>query len=1633
MFQSEELENHLKYSHTIDSQQATWIEINMNQSYNIDKVGNYRYRPGTTDPQYGIIQASYDSNDVGNHYTGATDSDTVINAGFEDNDDPAFFVAPKRKINLLYSLDDCFRQNRPRSGINKLLYLGIVGAPNGFNQYVDSLTTNGRREDPNLLSTVNVARRPRYYMASRYDDFKYWTSYRTEVEDNTTNEYGIAINQSSGSENPSYYIYDAAPFVVYKEKVPTNRITVKMQTNVGEIDNGPFRIGNDTNVPDPLYGDSNATIPKRWAIQKLDENNNWVEIISFTEDSVKSDGSPIIGSNGHLEVGYGLTVPDLFTDVFVFVEEIYSTELLPDLAPYGYAYLYKQSETDKGVLYISDGAGWQVYDAEYSWQVNEENITRNTKVVKKISDPDYYEEGGNTFFREFDFVYGLRIAVDTMNKVNSTFDLIELSPRIVADISDKIMSFSITRTLSDLANHSMPTGALLASTGSVEIFDYDLSLNENNPFDDNTKTGSILSNYTTNRMKFLFYDIVKNIGSFDYYIPMKTLYSEGFPQATEAPVKISIELRDLFYFLESKKSPEILLTDVSLSYAITVLLDSVGFSNYVFKRTEEDEELIIPYFFVGPEQNLAETLQQLAISSQSAIFFDEYNNLVIMSKNYLMASQDARSTDMIIYGQEEITDDGVALPNIVSISSTEKQVYNGGEINYTTRYIQKSIGSISQAPYIDEYKTFVYKPVLLWEVAGQEKIKTINESSSQASGYSLSAMPLKTTLPASIPQLVEGELINNVIDFGENVYWLANYSGYFYSSGEIIKYDAVQYSVAGVGTVWIKNNQEYQNYFSKLRFNGKMYPTGLVRIYTNIQDNEIKEHGRGQFGTEIVQHPAGVEETTWVNDTNVRGCIQNAQDYLFNTNVDLEYPDNLGIAEAGKSKVINDESYSAQSYAIKSSRNGIIKNFMANTNLTESETNYFKSARSGSVQTSSLVFNGPSLPDAINPADFVTYSYKKMEKPYKHFGTRMRIVGKIESGTSSDQTPVGAFDFYPSSEVVSDDPSKQISISGGSGGLAFGLNKDTNVGYYFEIAALTQNTVSSYKNNSNEKVYKVVTSPVAQSVNDTVTLTLSKQHDFNIGTTVVVSGLTTTGSVNRFNGEFNITAISQDRKQFQYELLQPTVNSITVTAAEGDGSNIVYTAEGHRFSAGQTVSITGMSNSAFNIANAVITAVSNPTDLLLYDTFTIEANVTATETGASGTATYVPFNATSNSGGEVRESIDENTLISDVFFYKVVSDAEGNAIPEILYRGFTEIFVDDGKFTTQSRLTSSENSTVYDLSAEFIDVGTNRDFYLYINNKQIAVVTDTNPLPQYNNLALFVRGSSRVMFENVYALADNFAENTSRALQLPISKVFSDELITESDALRNYALSGMVQNTYLTGISSESDPKYSLFYEEFGTIMREVAYFDIKYDRAYPALYAKLAETLNRVRGYTVSGFFAGSYGAEFLIFNAVDKILNLDDTTGNYLRILGIAFTQNTTRSLTVDDFFKKNSNFTNAIYSSNSNPGEYKQIYADVQNSRSKFGNNEFSIEAQYIQTDDAAESMMDWIIRRVLYPKKTVGINVFGTPHLQLGDIVNIDYKDSGIDIISSESTRYVVYNIENTKQEGSVETVIHLAEV
>jgi hypothetical protein len=1439
MFINETLKTHLETSATIQLRSLVLAEWNMNMPDNIFLLGNYRYRPTTAGSDFFTLPVIFDSLDSGGYYTGATDADVVVDGGFDNNGTPQQFTLLKEKMKMLYSLEDCIKPFRPRSGINKPLYFSGSYLPN---------------------SGSAMAQRPRWYMPSRYDQFRYWTSYRTE--DNV--EYGIAKNIS----NALYYIDDAVPFVVYKNQIPANRLVVKMQTGVGTIDLGPYTTSTGS-ISDPLYGNANRKTPARWRIQYLN-GDNWIDAYTFTENDTREDGSPIIAPDGYVELQYGLIIPNQYKDTYKFMGSLSSSTLLPDETVIGNAFLIVENTGDLGTFYIWDGDSYETFTPEYGWILGSETITNETSFVTDLTSPSSFTDpvAGGTSYREFQYMRGIRIVVDVMNKFDSTFDLIEFSPRLLVDLSDKTIQYDVTKILSDVGVTSLPVGQLLASTGTMSLFDDDQAFNENN-------SSSIIADYVRKNIKFLFYEVVSNVEDtdgflYDYYIPIKTMYSEGLPQADLEAGSISIQLRDFYFFLESMPAPRLLLTESSLSFAITTLLDYIGFTNYTFRRIEGESDPVIPYFFVAPDQNVAEVLNQLAVATQTAMFFDEYNNFVVMSKNYLMPTTDERPTDFVLLGNNNQSDTGVIensssgnLPNIISIASQDKKIYNDGKISYTTRYLQRSYGSIRQASMIDREKTWIYKPALLWEVAGTENTKTINEVAAKQGNYVLGAMPINSNLPATPPIVSGGVVINNTIDLGESVYWLTRYQGYFYANGEIIRFDAAEFNITGTGNVYISSNQEYQRYFSTLPFNGKIYPTGLVRIYSvpfyeiidgneRLQPGAVYEHGRGQFGTPIVEHTAGIS-SYWSDSAYIRGCNMQAQ-YMFTTELDPTVPSTT----TGAAGVNND-------LAKQTTRNGIIKNFMSTTYLTETAVNDLKSTQAGTMQSSALIMNGPSFKTTETPLNFVSYVYKNLDDAYRLFGTRFRIIGKVENNENRAQTPIGSTSYY---QVTGALPNQNISIGGGSGGLAVLLNPETNNGYYFEIVAMTEDNIESYITTDN---------------------------------------------------------------------------------------------------------------------------AGNP-----------------------------------------------NISINNVVFYKIKKDSSNNdAIPVKLWGGLANIIVDDGRFTGQYRMSGEENSTVYDLSVEYEDIGTTRRFYLYINNKLIQIVDDTDPLPIFNNIAPFVRGSSRVMFENVYALAENYSQNTVFTVGETLSSVFGDKAIDANESFRKYAMSGIIQATYLTGISSEQPPKYNMYFDEFGTIMRECAYFDIRYDRSYPALYAQLSPTLNRIKGYTVSGFQADSYGAEFLIFNATDTALNLDETTGNYLRIQGVTFTQDTSYQLTVDEYFRKTSNLSNPQLQGSAvitSPLVEKVKYDDIKQSRMIYGKNEFAIESPYIQTEDDAQQLMGWIINKVMVPKKAVGINMFSIPTLQLGDIVTINYEDStGLDLVAPTTDRFVIYNIKYGRNIDGPNMTIYLSEV
>lgn len=1637
MFSNDELKEHLETSSVIRLNSSVIAEWNMNIAENILKLGNYRYRPNDlASPEYNFISQSFSINDeVNNFYTGATDADVVVDGGIDDEGIPLVFISKKQKEKLLYSLEDCFGRFRPRSGINKLRFFD-----NKFSHF----------------SNIDMAQRPRYYMSDKSDQFKYWTSYRTEN--------GIERGVANINLNDQNFIQDTAPFVTYKKAVPANRIVIKMQTNVGDLDLGPF-IKDNSIVPDPFFGQENKTVPTRWKVQYLGENDTWLDAAAFDENSVRANGLPIVGADGYVELFYGLNIPENLKESFNYTGEVSVADFLPSPVdmPNGTAYLVKQNEQDPGTIHVvvndpSMATGiYTTFPASYGWSVGDEDVSSATQFVKELVSPAPFTSPATQGieYREFKYIKGLRLVVDTMNVFDSTLDLIELSPRLSVDLSDRVLDFNITRSASDLGISGLPIGQLLASVGGVNIFDFDQAFFEQN-------TDSLVSSYTAQNIQVKFYEIVKEVNGKDFYIPIKTMYSEGFPSISAPNRQVSLQLRDLFFYFESTTAPQILVPNVSLSYAISLLLDSIGFSNYVFLRNPTEDEEIIPFFFIAPDQTIAAILNNLATSTQTAMFFDEFNNFICMSKGYILPTEEERPTDLVLRGSKDSEKDGALankgtsdkLSNILDISFTDNKIFNNGKISYINRSIQKSYGTIRQASLIDREKTWIYKPVLLWEVAGEDNTRSSNEEIQQQTAYALTAIPLNSDLGIEIPVVENHQVVNNVIDFGDGVYWTARYNGYFFANGEILRYDAVQFSIPGLsqadadfadsdgGNVWITSTAEYQKYFAKIPFNGKLYPTGLVRIYsephfeivggrTRRRNGVVAKHGRGQFGTEVVSHASGLDGY-WTNMENRSGL---KMDFRFLSRqqinrvryeeVTLESNDGFAVINVSDATLAKVGDYIFREYDGEDEDGG-----SPTFNLIPQKT------RISSIDPGN---NRLTLNKTIT--DISDTEFKEV---VSLFGVTL-LSNSVNARLQLDSVADIAIGMY----VIngSGEPEKNV------------INPNTRVKLIDvgnKIITLDNVLTSTDVNDSfRVDIGKISLKSVvlADIIPESESGIAGK--DFSVYKNSSVSGLIK-----------NIFATEYTEETYQEPTYSPTVQSSALVFK----GNVIDTTEAPRNFVSYIHKPLEDRFRHFGTRMRIIGKIENSeTRGQIPDGASTYYTVTNTETGQApvlaggGGGLAIMLNPSNNNGyyfeiaamtendleqynvdnSEQDELVEQSSdSINNVLFYKIQRNAElGSdtelAIPVKLFGGIGSIIVDDGTFVGQSRLTAESSTTVYDLAVEYEDTEGVRVFYLYINNVIVGIARDEDPLPIVNNMALFVRGNAKCMFENVYALTENYSQNTKFSLGTPVNSAFGNVDLNAQSSFQKYAVSGLIQSTYLSGISAAEPPRYKIYFEEFGTILREASYFNIRYDKAYPALSAQLSPTFNRVRGFTVAGFFASSYGAEFLVFNHTDSVLNLDSTSGNYLRIQGVTFTQQSTDELTVDDYFQKRANFSDPVSVEESfveSPIDAKKYYTDIKLSRLTQGLREFTLDAPYIQTRDSASRMMDWLVKKIMKQRKSVGISVFGMPTIQLGDIIEIDYDSgTGFNNVDDRDKRFVVYNIEYSKSSGNLTSNIFLTEV
>lgn len=530
---------------------------------------------------------------------------------------------------------------------------------------------------------------------------------------------------------------------------------------------------------------------------------------------------------------------------------------------------------------------------------------------------------------------GLRLLVFTMSLNNLIgkpgLEIIELSPRLEADVTSYTESFSFNSSIGDSTSIGLPVGSIVSSTGNISLS------NEDNKFLFSSDLNDL--NMLNPDTKFTFYQIV-NDGTEDVTIPLKIMYSNEWNVTQDYSVNITLE--DKFKFLREAPAADILLISsggTKLSSIILSLLDNAGItglklvsSSTGLNKTGEDVK--IRTFFCKKEQTVAEVLEQLAIATQCSMFFDHNDQLNIFTKERLTekvaqsqsTSSTSGGTDMWMIFDEDYTNiagTGNALEysdissynaNVISYNEIKLNPVTDGDIIYHT-YGPRKVPGVNLipekvlTPFVNDlpaaalaFSNYTYATKILWTVGNDNssvlgcanlnidlldqrlsetftsQYTALNEEEAIRLIYSTTNLPGTTYFPNDTAKLNAKKSLIIFVDRNEGL-TIPDYEGYVLINREYIKYRGKLFYFGKTGSSGqikiLFSDEELQQ---EIRFLSKGDSLGMLGLVVDIslevvnQSNgqytyKVVGDGRAKFDSNVESHKALAENSDGIDSS----------------------------------------------------------------------------------------------------------------------------------------------------------------------------------------------------------------------------------------------------------------------------------------------------------------------------------------------------------------------------------------------------------------------------------------------------------------------------------------------------------------------------------------------------------------------------------------------------------------------------------------------------------------------------------------------------------------------------------------------------------------------------------------------
>lgn len=483
---------------------------------------------------------------------------------------------------------------------------------------------------------------------------------------------------------------------------------------------------------------------------------------------------------------------------------------------------------------------------------------------------------------------GVRFLVSGMSAEYTPLELIEISPRLVVNMTNYVMSFSINSSIGD-SQYGLPLGSIVSSSGNVLLSNESRIFDKMNPdsiftyVKDSTTENYELETMLRSNVKFVFYQILID-GEEEYSIPIKTMYSNQWSQNSEFTTSVNLE--DYIKFFRETQAPNLLIgykNPLKSSLAIRMLLDNIGYNKFSFE-TKDSIDPEMNFFYCSNDVTVAEALNDIATSVQLSMFMDADNNFVVMTKDRISSRTafDVNSAEIqgknywLIGNSPSISDAEYSyisdrVTNIESIDENSIPPVTDGTIQYKIVNIKKESTALALASeeerkkLIDQASTsptsvltdLSYVPSLLWEATQSDSSQSVLMSAILEKNLSTTGRPLNALSGKVIPAISEEDAIRNAfspayqnegytdddllinIDNDSAYLFLQSnkYEGYVYINNEIIRYNGILVKVTEPTTTYSRflfNQDEYESLKSAIPSGSKVLPTSLV-VYMNFK------------------------------------------------------------------------------------------------------------------------------------------------------------------------------------------------------------------------------------------------------------------------------------------------------------------------------------------------------------------------------------------------------------------------------------------------------------------------------------------------------------------------------------------------------------------------------------------------------------------------------------------------------------------------------------------------------------------------------------------------------------------------------------------------------------------------------